>query len=340
MRMLKCGDNINLDGKLLRVIGLEIDHEELANTIVTLANRSRDITSEIANLMDMQRIEMAYAQGSPTFFTETINGNAAHNNALVMFFHIPLDLRIVNEIRLDVIMDRFRIDTHATQGGGERVETLPPSATRTSGASTTVTTESSNNITSGASSMLTSGPSSLATSHSSPAVTPFVSHGLFMHPASGPGGGFHTHVMGANGQNVYMAHAHGSDHNHILGPNHNTNHTHGIPHEHTMYHTHNMAHTHSVVLPNHTHAMRPNMLQWALATNNFVILINGVQRVSSTAANRTWSGDITNWLLDTQGNLQRNFRHRIEVRPTAGFAHFSQMVSVQGYLVPRNGETL
>jgi len=149
------------------IVGIEYNHDEEQVINVTLANQSRDIVGSIANAKDRQRIEMAYAQGATTFFTESENGNCDFNNPLRMELFIPPGLNIINFIELDVFMGRFRIDSQATEGGGSRSDTSGASSRNTSGPSSTTTSGPSSATSSGASSATTSGASSTATSGAS-----------------------------------------------------------------------------------------------------------------------------------------------------------------------------
>ena len=100
------------------ITGIDYNHDDLTVTKLSIANKPRDTAGSIADMADRQRIEMAYAQGATTFFTESENGNAMPNTPLLMELFIPHGLHIVNFIELNVTMNRFRIDSQATEGGG------------------------------------------------------------------------------------------------------------------------------------------------------------------------------------------------------------------------------
>jgi phage minor structural protein len=131
----RVGQQVHLidEDVLTWIIGVEYKHDEDRIVNVQLANQSRDIASSIANAKDRQRIEMAYAQGASTFFTESENGNCDPQNPLLLTLFIPPGLNIVNFIELNIVMERFRIDTQATDGGGARTQSSGASNRRTVG---------------------------------------------------------------------------------------------------------------------------------------------------------------------------------------------------------------
>ena len=107
------------------ITGIDYSHDDITITKLFIANKPRDIAGSIADMADRQRIEMAYAQGATTFFTESENGNAMPNAPLLMELFIPHGLHIVNFIELNVTMNRFRIDSQATEGGGAIGQSTP-----------------------------------------------------------------------------------------------------------------------------------------------------------------------------------------------------------------------
>ena len=99
------------------IVGLQIEHEEIPKSILTIANRSRDIASTVAGLADRQRIEMAYAQGATQLFERDFSGNCDNAIPLLTRIMIPASLRIVNHVILNVDVSAFRIPFATT---GER----------------------------------------------------------------------------------------------------------------------------------------------------------------------------------------------------------------------------
>ena len=101
------------------------------NAKLTIANRSADVASVIAQLQRTSRIEQLYGQGSTTFYSGGIEQNADKDTPAEGDIYIPDDMVHINAIMLKVTLSSFRADSKGAKGGGGTVTT-----TRASGGGT------------------------------------------------------------------------------------------------------------------------------------------------------------------------------------------------------------
>ncbi|MFR5795904.1 MAG: phage tail spike protein [Christensenellales bacterium] len=101
------------------------------NAKLTIANRSADVASVIAQLQRTSRIEQLYGQGSTTFYSGGIEQNADKDTPAEGDIYIPDDMVHINAIMLKVTLSAFRADSKGAKGGGGTVTT-----TRASGGGT------------------------------------------------------------------------------------------------------------------------------------------------------------------------------------------------------------
>ena len=115
------------------------------NAKLTIANRSADVASVIAQLQRTSRIEQLYGQGSTTFYSGGIEQNAYAETPAEGDIYIPADMVHINAIMLKVTLSSFRADSKGAKGGGGTVTTTQASGggTQTSeaGGGATLTVE-------------------------------------------------------------------------------------------------------------------------------------------------------------------------------------------------------
>mgnify|MGYP002561716282 FL=1 len=115
------------------------------NAKLTIANRSADVASVIAQLQRTSRIEQLYGQGSTTFYAGGIEQNADAETPAEGDIYIPDDMVHINAIMLKVTLSSFRADSKGAKGGGGTVTTTQASGggTQTSeaGGGATLTVE-------------------------------------------------------------------------------------------------------------------------------------------------------------------------------------------------------
>jgi len=372
------GRLVDVDGlKRTWITGIDFHHNEERGSRLFIANKPRDIAGSIADLADRQRIEMAYAQGATQFHERDASGNCAFNAPLLLKVFIPDSMQIINFVKLDVEVSRFRLPFAVTEGGGGRLETIFQSDTTSSGPMASTGAQSqSNPSTQGMSAtgiqtqnnqntqdMIATGPQTQNNQNTQLTPLPDITVGgsaanttfhitatpitgdMVMRDAGTPSHvhafHHHSHRLSVTIPGLPMAHTHGMPHTHTMPHTHNMPHTHTMPHTHGMPHMHNIAHTHTLQLQNHEHRLEPGMAFHSVQPTSFDVLINGrqVQTVSATEFANGFQRDITQWLLNDQGRIQRNSYYRIEIRPNAP-AHVQMTLSVQGFIHSRGDRTV
>jgi len=130
---------------------LKLDYGDIPGSTITVANRSTNIASRIADMADRQRIEQTYAQGATQLYAQTLQANCDSSNGAVMDFYIPEDMRIINKITAKVRMGSFRSYSKATQTASSQVVSSATSNTNTysssAGGGTSATTSDGGGIT-------------------------------------------------------------------------------------------------------------------------------------------------------------------------------------------------
>lgn len=115
------------------------------NAKLTIANRSADVASVIAQLQRTSRIEQLYGQGSTTFYSGGIEQNADKDTPAEGDIYIPDDMVHINAIMLKVTLSAFRADSKGAKGGGGTVTTTRASGggaqTSEAGGGATLTVE-------------------------------------------------------------------------------------------------------------------------------------------------------------------------------------------------------
>lgn len=100
---------------------------------ITLANRSKDIATSLADMADRSRINEVYAQGAVTLYTMSFADNCANNYPAVLKFPIPDNVVHLNSIKLSGQIEAFRgysqvvesttINLNTTNTGGGSTQT-------------------------------------------------------------------------------------------------------------------------------------------------------------------------------------------------------------------------
>lgn len=135
------------------VTGIKFDYEELQKSVITIANKPKDIAGTIADMMDRQRIEMSYAQGATQIFMDNKSENATPTYPLLLKIMFPESMKIINAVTADIDISGFRKPFTVTGGAGGA--TISQQNTTSSGSSTETTTQNNTQQTSGSSSTST-----------------------------------------------------------------------------------------------------------------------------------------------------------------------------------------
>lgn len=326
---------------------MSIQYDDIKSSTITVANRSTDIASYVADMADRQRIEQSYAQGATQIYAQSVQANATTEKAAKLNFYIPAEMRIVNAIMVKIQLDRFRSYSKATEGGGATTATSSSggssTATSSAGGASTATSSSGggSSATSEASSRETSGAGGAYinqnTGYSSvPTVTAYTSsvkdhqHSYVMPEGSSRGGtyatGWHHHLF-----NYDTSHTHSMSHTHTVQI---PSHTHSVS---IGSHTHSVnipAHTHSVSIPSHTHGITQGIFEFG-SPSAANLYINGERK---TSIGRDAELDITQYLV-IDGAIPRGQWHSIELLPD-DLAYITVDVTIQGFIQSRGDNTV
>ena len=279
---------------------------------ITLANKSADIASSVADLSDRQRVSAVYSQGAVTLFTTHFYDNCSPDYPAELRFYIPENVVHINQILLNGNAAAFRGYTKATQGGGASASTTGSGggsySTTGSGGSSTATSSS------GGGESTTSSGTTLASSNT-------------VHDSSddgGTGGANHNHAISRgtklattdDGKAVsgYVTWVPSGKHTH-------PSHTHTVSissHSHSVKipsHTHSVSiesHQHSFTIPNHTHEITYGIYSGSSASK-LTLSVDGKQAgaYGSSIADLDLVGYLSK---DDKGNVRRGW-HTIKVMP-------------------------
>lgn len=303
---------------------------------LTLATKPVDVASSIADLADRQRIEQVYSQGATQLYGQSVQANATPDIGAVLNFWIPDEMRIINKVLAKITLDRFRSYSRSTSGGGATTSTSSSGGGGTSTSSSGGGTYSSTAVDGG--STQTSGSSSRDTTGSGEVYVGGTVGGVrttysesYANTGTAEG---HSHTMRNHAHSfsgTSSSHTHGMSHTHRVS----------IPsHSHSFQvgaHTHSVSipsHTHSVSIPDHTHGIEQGIFEFGGA-NGATIWVNGKEK---GAMGIDHDVDLTEWLLNEDGKIDRGRWHKVEVVPD-DLAYVTIDIYVQGFVQSRGGST-
>lgn len=303
---------------------------------LTLATKPVDVASSIADLADRQRIEQVYSQGATQLYGQSVQANATPDIGAVLNFWIPDEMRIINKVLAKITLDRFRSYSRSTSGGGATTSTSSSGGGGTSTSSSGGGTYSSTAVDGG--STQTSGSSSRDTTGSGEVYVGGTVSGVRTtysdsYASTGTAEG-HSHTMRNHAHSfsgTSSSHTHGMSHTHRVS----------IPsHSHSFQvgaHTHSVSipsHTHSVSIPDHTHGIEQGIFEFGGA-NGATIWVNGEEK---GAMGTDHDVDLTEWLLNEDGKIDRGRWHKMEVVPD-DLAYVTIDIYIQGFVQSRGGST-
>ena len=362
-----CGFIGNVDiGDMVDIIGHEttyvtkkkISYGDIDDVSYELANKRVNIAQTIADLSDRQRIETTYSQGATNIYAIAYVDNADSKNALDCQFYIPAGMRFVNKVVAKITMDSFRAysatvsttdqesytsasggasSSTSSSGGGTNTSTDSGGGTSRStasgGNSSETTTANRSTIVSGAATTNRSGSAgggeSGSTGYALTSYDKYKHYHYYSKPVS------HTHTI-QHGHEIDV-----SNHTHNVSiPSHR--HSFEIPsHSHDFSvpsHTHSFSipnHTHTVTIPGHKHDVEPGIFRFGYPDAMY-FSVNGASRGSFTGTSTEI--DITDWLLNEDGNINRGSWYTFSVRPNA-LAHISVVITILGFIQSMEGGT-
>ena len=302
---------------------------------LTLATKPVDVASSIADLADRQRIEQVYSQGATQLYGQSVQANATPDIGAVLNFWIPDEMRIINKVLAKITLDRFRSYSRSTSGGGATTSTSSSggaATTSSSGGGTYSSTavDGGSTQTSGSSSRDTTGSGEVYVGGTVSGVRTTYSDS---YASTGTAEG-HSHTMRNHAHSfsgTSSSHTHGMSHTHRVSiPSHSHSFSVGA-------HTHSVsipAHTHSVSIPNHTHGIEQGIFEFGGASGA-TIWVNGKEK---GAMGTDHDVDLTEWLLNEDGKIDRGRWHKVEVVPDE-LAYVTIDIYIQGFVQSRGGST-
>lgn len=341
------------------ITGLTLNHDDIASSQLTIANRPKDIASTVADLADRQRIEMTYSQGATQLYAQSLQGNADEKNGTVIDFYIPQEMRIVNKVVAKVRMSQFRAYSKATEDGGGATQTSSSgggtadstssgggsaSSTASGGGTTnsstngaTVSVSVSNVNYSSAPASGTVGYTSDQINHGTPAV-PDRTLGVYEDNIT-----YHTHNLRDHYHTFNLPeHQHNIAHGHTASVGSHS-HSFSVPsHSHSFSvpsHSHSFtvpSHSHSVDIPAHGHEITPGIYFFGGA-DSFSLYVNG--KLKRSYSSSSVEIDLTDDLTGDNGMIPRNGWQSIEIRPN-GLAYVVINIMVQGFVQSRGDKTV
>lgn len=360
-----CGFIGDIDvGDMVDIIGHEttyvtkkkISYGDIDDVSYELANKRVSIAQTIADLSDRQRIETTYSQGATNIYAIAYVDNADSKNALDCQFYIPAGMRFVNKVVAKITMSSFRAysatvsttdqESYTSASGGASSNTSSSgggsSSTSSSGGYSSRSTSSGGGTTESS----TSNRSSVSTSGISRKNVTATNSGVYNVTGSAlTGNNKHTHSYTTPTKHTHdMQHTHDmsiSSHTHdVTIPSHR--HSFETPsHSHEFSvpsHTHSFSvpdHTHTVTIPGHKHTVEPGIFRFGYP-NAMYFSVNGVSKGSFSGSSTEI--DITDWLLNADGNINRGSWHTFSVRPNA-LAHISVVITILGFIQSMEGGT-
>lgn len=315
------------------VVGIKYIYDNITDTSITIANKTRTIATTIADLADRQRIEMAYSQGATQLYAQSLQVNAAPNDGAELNFFIPQEMRVVNKVVAKIKMESFRAYSKATKGGGASSDTT------SGGGGYYGTTEDGGG----------SYPSTSWEGEKFTTTTPYYLGGESIQSENDSyNWGTHNHGIprgatwwdfDSGGNRKYIgqwmpsgAHNHGS-HDHdvqISGHNHSVT---------VSSHRHNLdikPHTHSFSIPDHEHEIVPGIFKFG-NPRYFDVKVNG--KMKGRFSTDSWECDLTDYLLDNKKRISRGSWQSVEIIPS-DLAYISIDLMLQGFVQSRGDYTV
>lgn len=324
------------DGIKTYITGITRNWDSPGDMQLTLATKAVDVASSIADLADRQRVEQVYAQGATQIYGQSVQANATPDIGAVLNFWIPEEMRIINKVLAKITLDRFRSYSRSTSGGGATTSTSSSGGGGTSTSSSGGGTYSSTAVDGG--STQTSGSSSRDTTGSGEVYVGGTVSGVRTtysdsYASTGTAEG-HSHTMRNHAHSfsgTSSSHTHGMSHTHRVSiPSHSHSFSVGA-------HTHSVSipsHTHSVSIPDHTHGIEQGIFEFGGA-NGATIWVNGQEK---GAMGTDHDVDLTEWLLNEDGKIDRGRWHKVEVVPDE-LAYVTIDIYIQGFVQSRGGST-
>ena len=307
---------------------VNVTYGDVQSSTITIANRSTDIASTVADMADRQRIEMTYSQGATQIYSQSLQENADSENGLVMDFSIPAEMRIINKVLCKVRVESFRTYSKSTESAARTVSTSDD------GGGFNDTTESGGGIFESDEVSTLNSAKVNATSHegggfygTTPSMLLYGSYDTS--PADGSVGS-HVHSTGVG------------NHEHTIEI---AAHFHTVPiepHKHQLKipaHKHQIEipeHSHTFTLEGHSHDIQAGIFRFG-NPKSFKVLVNDDEKASFAINSEEVNNgiDLTDFLIDEEtGKITRGTWQSLEIRPD-DLAYIKVSLMVQGFVQSR-----
>lgn len=311
------------------ITGIKYTRGNITTSAITVANRSTDIASSVADMADRQRIEQAYSQGATQLYAQNLQANCNKDNGAVMNFYLPEGMRIINSVMVKIQAGPFRAysGVTSTEEASTVTSTVKASEAVTSGSGggTSTSTESGGGATSGATALESSN----------------------VLPSQTSGQAVHNHGIPTEYRLAVV-----DSKNNIIngvdwvpsGAHTHPEHSHQIPaHTHRFTvssHSHSItipAHSHDVTIPAHSHDIAPGIYFFG-SPKTLDVYVNGTKRITINGTDAEI--DLTDYLTDAEtAMIPRGTWHSVEIRPD-DLAYVSMDMYVQGFVQSRGDATV
>lgn len=275
---------------------------------IEIANKNKDITGSISDLVERSRINDTYAQGATNLQQIAYADNADRKHPLHIKFYIPNEMARINKLILNYTLEPFRAYSKAIKGGGGTTTTTG------SGGGTYTTTGSG-------------GGSYATTSWEGGQSKTSESQGRYY----GRGGHNHGIPDGTTFKDIdgrWYTWVESGNHDHEFAI---SGHEHSVeidPHEHSL----NIdSHDHSINLLDHTHDIEYGIFEGGTA-NSAYLKVDG-----NTVYNYSKEVNIIPYLSkDSSGKIERGTWHTVEIVPD-GLTRINASLFIQLFTNSRGG---
>lgn len=107
------------DGAAAYVTGVTHRHDEPGGMALTLSSSPRDLTDDLIDLAEGQRVEQVYAQGASQTYATGMQGNATAQTPARARFQIPAQLRDAVRLKAKITLEPYRMESRLTGGALE-----------------------------------------------------------------------------------------------------------------------------------------------------------------------------------------------------------------------------
>lgn len=341
------------DGFKSYITNVERQHDKAGDLKLKVANKPSDLVDMLEDMADKARIESTYAQGSTILWGAPLCANADNSHPVKYPLWMPKSIIHANTIQLKVELDRFRTDSKGVRSGGGTAETTSAAGAATLTSANGGRMEKRILSSSGA----TTGPrgENGMISNTGGADPETNTAGEHRHK-----GGSHIHNLNAHKHSITdgasktgtpdpvttvtggsVDTTYSGEHSHTVNL-----HTHNYTHWHTAQvsitiptvhgHMHEVEvgnHTHSVQIPDHVHEQIYGIYMAGETPESASVKINGKD---AFVMGRTWEGEITQYMQDTNGEVPRGRFVNIEITPNIN-AFITMSVAAQAFISGKEG---